>query len=93
MREAAAPPGTAATVIGVLGLVLYLATGFLYLTSGLVVPFPWLMILWLVWLAGIYPLVRIFQRRRAWTPLLAVAALAFWWIYLALGESLLGWTA
>lgn len=93
MREAAAPPGTGATVLGVIGLTLYLATGFLYLTSGLVVPFPWLIALWLIWVTGIYPLVRTFQRRRAWTPLVALAAVAFWWIYLALGGALLDWTA
>jgi hypothetical protein len=29
-------------VAGILGLVLYLGVGFFYLTSGLVVPFPWL---------------------------------------------------
>ena len=74
-------------------MVLYLATGFLYLTSGLVVPFPWLIILWLIWLAGIYLLVKNYQTRRAWTPLLAVLALAFWWLYISMGETLFGWTA
>ena len=83
----------AATISGVLGLVLYLATGFLYISSGLVVPGVWLILIWVIWLAGIYLLVRVFQTARAWTPLVAVGAVAFWWIYVSLGEYLLDWTA
>lgn len=85
--------GVWATVIGVLGIVLYLAVGFVYLVSGLVVPPPWLVVLWLIWLAGVYPLVLVFQRRRAWTPLLAVAAAVVWFLYLTIGEAMLDWTA
>lgn len=93
MSETAPAQSPAATALGVIGIILYLAVGFIYLTSGLVVPFPWLFLLWLVWLAGIFPLVRLFQRRRAWTPVVALAALGFWWAYLAAGEALFGWTA
>jgi hypothetical protein len=83
---------TAATVLGVIGIALYLGVGFIYLTSGLVVPFPWLLVLWVVWVVGVYPLVKTFQTRRAWTPVIPVAAVAFWWVYLSVGEALLGWT-
>jgi len=90
-HDARHSPGAA--ISGVLGLVLYLATGFLYISSGLVVPGVWLILIWVIWLAGIYLLVRVFQTARAWTPLVAVGAVAFWWIYVSLGEYFLDWTA
>jgi hypothetical protein len=82
-----------ATISGIIGIGLYLVVGFFYLSSGLMVPGPWLFILWAIWLAGIYPLVSMFRRRRAWTPVVAVAAAAVWWLYLTIGEAVLGWTA
>ena len=86
-------PSTGETVLGVLGIVLYAATGLVYVSSGLVVPAPWLFGLWVVWAAGIWLLVRVFRRARAWTPLVAVGAVAFWWVYVTIGEAALGWTA
>jgi hypothetical protein len=83
----------AATALGVIGIVLYALVGFVYLISGLMVPAPWLVLLWAVWVGGIYPLVTTFRNRRIWTPLLAVAALGFWWLYLTLGEVFAGWIA
>ena len=82
-----------ATISGVVGIVLYVATGFVYLTSGLVVPAPWLFPLWGVWLVGLYVLIRVFGNRREWTPLVAVAAAAVWWLYVTLGGLFLDWTA
>ncbi len=81
------------TVIGILGIVGFAATGVLYLVSGLVVPLPWLWVLWAIWLIGIYPLVVVFRRSRAWTPVVAVGAIGFWFIYTSVGAALLDWTA
>jgi hypothetical protein len=83
----------AATISGVVGIVLYVATGFVYVTSGLVVPAPWLFPLWGIWLVGLYLLIRVFRNRRAWTPLVAVGAAAVWWLYVTLGGLILDWTA
>ena len=55
--------GTSGTFSGVVGIVLYLALGFLHLTSGLVVPLPGLVVLWVVWVAGWYLVVRLFRIR------------------------------
>ncbi len=85
--------GLAATVIGIVGIGLYLVVGFFYLSSGLVVPGPWLIVLWGIWLVGIYPLVTVYRKRRAWTPLVAVASAVVWWLYVTIGEAVLGWTA
>ncbi|MGD2061170.1 MAG: hypothetical protein PVF87_09915 [Acidimicrobiia bacterium] len=83
-----------ATALGVIGIVLYALVGVFYLFSGLMVPvIPWLILLWAVWVAGIYPLVFVLRNRRIWTPLVAVCAMAFWWLYLTLGDAIGGWTA
>jgi hypothetical protein len=82
----------AATISGIIGIALYLVVGFFYLSS-LMVPGPWLFILWGIWLAGIYPLISVLRRRRAWTPVVAVAAAVVWWLFVTIGEALLGWTA
>ena len=87
-----AGPGGLQKAVVVVGLVAYLATGFVYLTSGLVVPMPWLAVLWVVWLVGLWLVARLF---RAWSwSVLAAAPLAaaFWFLYLTAGERLLGWT-
>jgi hypothetical protein len=85
--------GTGATVLGIVGIVAYAVAGFLYITSGLVVPSPWLLVLWVAWLAGVYLVIRLFRDRRPWTFLAAAAAVAFWWLFLTLGEAIFGWTA
>jgi len=78
--------------LGVLGMALYLAVGFFYLTSGLVVPGFALILLWLVWLAGGWLLIRVFRRRPELTFLVPLGAAAFWFLYLTLGEALFGWS-
>ena len=80
--------------LGILGLLAYLVTGFFpYLASGLMVPGPWLFILWAVWVVGLVLAWQTFQRRPAMVLLFAPAAVAFWFLYLTAGEQLLGWTA
>lgn len=91
MSEAQSTAG--ASVLGVIGVVLYAATGLVYASSGLMVPLPWLIGLWAVWAFGAWLVWRVFRRARAWTPLVALGALAFWWAYLTIGENALGWTA
>ena len=92
-QQSSAGHGLAATVSGVAGIGLYLLVGFFYVSSGLVVPPPWLILLWAIWIAGIYVLVAVFRRRRAWTPIVAVAAAVVWWVYLIVGGAAFGWTA
>jgi len=85
--------GMGVKILGIVGIILYLIVGYFYLVSGLVVPGVWLIVLWLIWIAGIYVLVRVFRTARAWTPLVAVGAMAVWAIYVSLGGALLDWTA
>ena len=79
---------------GILGLVAYLGIGvFPYLSSGLMVPGPWLFVLWGIWLIGTFLAWRTFQSRPVMVLLFAPAAVAFWFIFVTMGEQLLGWTA
>ena len=91
--EAHRATSATANVLGIVGIVAYAATGLLYLASGLMVPVPWIVVLWVIWFAGLYGLVSVFRSRRHWTPLVAVAAAVFWWLFVTVGEILLGWTA
>lgn len=63
------------------------------MVSGLMVPGPWLFILWAVWLGGLALAWRTFQTHPAMVLLFAPAAVAFWFLYVTAGERLLGWTA
>jgi len=79
--------------IGVVGIVLYLLLGVLYLGSGLVMPYPWVFGMWALWIAGSVVLARVFSGRRPWTPAVPVAGLGAWVIIVLAGEQLFGWTA
>lgn len=76
------------------GLALFAVVGFFYLASGLVVPtWPWLVILNAV---GAYALVMTIRlsAERWWIAILGpLAAMAFWYLYVNLGDALGGWTA
>lgn len=81
-------------ILGLVGLLAYLVVGFIpYLASGLMVPGPWLYVLWAVWIVGLALAWRTFQKRPAMVLLFAPAAVAFWFVYVTAGEQLLGWTA
>lgn len=79
--------------LGVLGIVMYLAAGFLYLAAGLVVPGPWYVVMWAVWITGWVMVARVYKTRRPWTPAVAVVAVGVWVLIVGLGGLLLGWTA
>ena len=84
---------TSERVLGVVGIVAYLAAGLLFLVSGLVVPEPWQFGMWVVWLAGWWLVFRVYQERRTLTWLVAVLAVVFWVFVVQMGDWLLGWTA
>lgn len=87
-------PWPAGRVAGLAGLVLYIATGvFPYLASGLVAPLWGIAVLYVGWLVGLWLTVRLYRRRSAWALVMPLAALAFWWGIITLGESFFDWTA
>ena len=79
-------------VAKVLGFVLLLGTGFFYLVSGLVVPFPYLFVMWALWVALMAFAV---IRREDWRVVLALpfVSIALWFAIISAGERYLGWTA
>jgi len=88
------PPRTVGrAVVAVVGLLLLLPVGFLYVSSGLVVPGPWLIVLWALFLALVPAAVQLARRRSYWVPAVPAAAFLLWLLVLRLGEQLLGWQA
>lgn len=76
------------------GLFLFLPVAFFYLAAGLIVPtFPWLALLNAV--GAVIAVVTIRRSSiRWWLAFVGpFAAMAFWYLYLNLGDALLGWTA
>lgn len=75
-----------------LGAVLMLAVGYVYVASGLVVPGPWVLLLWALWIVMARDAWR--HRRRPWRVLATpVVAAVVWVVVVSLGGALLGWTA
>ena len=72
---------------------MYFAVGFLYLGSGLLMPYPWVFGMWAVWLVGLFVLARVFEESRLWTPAVAIGALITWVVVVQTGSWLFGWTA
>lgn len=81
--------GRAATVVG---FVLLAPVGLLYLGSGLVVPAPWVLAVWAVWVALVAGAVA-FRRRPGVVLALPVAAVVLWLAIVSAGSALFGWTA
>ena len=74
------------------GFVLLLLVGALYLVSGLIVPLPWLVGLWALWIAAFG--VAVARRRQTWYPLAMAAVTAVVWVgAVTLGDAVLDWSA
>jgi len=83
-----------ARVLSLVGVILYVITGvFPFLASGLVAPLWGIAVLYAGWLLGLWLTFRLFRSGSAWALAMPVAAVAFWWLVVTLGESLFGWTA
>lgn len=91
--RAISPWSPGRVLVAVLGLALLLPVGLFYLASGLVVPLPWLVVLWLVFVTLVAANVVLVRRHSWWAPLPAVAGAAVWWLTVTLGERFGGWTA
>jgi hypothetical protein len=81
-------------IVGVLGLVLHLATGvFPYAASGLVAPIEGYVVLYALWLGLLVVAVRLFRARNPFVLLVAPASVAVWLAVISFGGAVLGWTA
>ncbi len=79
----------AAAVIALLAMV---PAGFFYAASGLLVPGPWLFLMWLLYLVLLG--LAVWLARRGSYAVLAVPVVAgiAWWGVISLGEAYFGWT-
>ena len=88
MTDSPAGPRIAAVV----ALLAMVPVGFFYLASGLLVPGPWLFLLWVVFLVLVSVGVRLFRHRSYLVLAVPVAAAVVWFGTLIAGEAWLGWT-
>lgn len=86
-------PSAGRRALVILGLLGYIATGFLYLISGLVIPIGFLILLLAFWLVGLWITATYVARWSWWVLASGPLALVFWWGYVTLGDVFLGWTA
>ena len=77
----------------ILGVLLYVVSGWLYLAAGLLVPAMVAPLLWAIWLAGAWLLGRQVRQWSLWTLAWAPAAVLFWAAFISVGGWLFGWTA
>ena len=77
----------------ILGALLYLGTGWLYLGAGLLVPAMVTPLLWAIWLAGVWLIGRQVREWSLWTLAGAPAAVLIWIGFISIGDWLFGWTA
>ena len=81
-------------ILGLVGLILYVATGvFPYAVSGLVAPLWGIAVLYFGWGIGFFLTLILYRRRSAWALAMPIAALAFWWVVVSIGEAAFDWTA
>ena len=88
MTDSPAGPRIAAVV----ALLAMVPVGFFYVASGLLVPGPWLFLLWVVFLVLVTVGVRLFRRRSYLVLGVPVVAAVVWFGTLTAGEAWLGWT-
>ena len=94
MTAEASPASPWPKVAAWIGLVLHLVVGvFPYLSSGLMVPLWGLIVLGVVWVVLLIVAIRLLRRGSPWTLAVPAIAIAFWFVWLTVGERLWDWTA
>ena len=84
----------AGRILALIGLILYTATGvFPYAASGLVAQLWGIAVLYFGWGIGFFSTILLYRRRSAWALAMPVAALAYWWIVVSIGEAVFDCTA
>jgi hypothetical protein len=77
-------------VVTVLAALAMIPVGFFLLSSGLVAPLWAILLLLIAWAAGIWIMWRL---PAWWRPVVPIALLAFWFLFISFGEAVLGWQA
>jgi hypothetical protein len=75
-------------VVTVIAALAMIPVGFFLLSSGLVAPLWAVLLLLIAWAAGVWIMWRL---PAWWRPVVPVALLAFWFLFISFGEAVLGW--
>jgi hypothetical protein len=82
----------AATVVAVVGWLAMVPVGFFYAASGLLVPGPYLFLMWAAYVVLLVAAVLLTRRRSYWVLAVPVVGGGLWWGVISLGERYLDWT-
>ena len=85
-------PGGGRLAAAIVALLAMLPVGFFYAASGLLVPGPWLYLMWLEYLALLGLAIWLARRGSFAVLVVPVAAAVSWWSAISLGETYGGWT-
>jgi len=83
------PGAVAAAVVGWLAMV---PVGFFYAASGLVVPGPYLFLMWAAYVVLLVVAAVLTRWRSYWVLAVPVAGGVLWWGVISLGERYLDWS-
>lgn len=87
------PPSTIHRLLRVTGLTTQVAVGVYPFTStGLMAPLWAIVTGWLIWAGFAVAAWRVGRRRPQLTPLLPVASVATWFVFVAVGAEVFAWT-
>ena len=86
------PSGPGPVVAAVLAWLAMVPVGFFYAASGLVVPGPWLFLMWLLYATLLVAALRLTRRRSYAVLLPPLVGGVLWWAIVSAGEAWLGWT-
>ena len=91
-RTAARRPGKGPLAAAIVALLAMAPVGFFYAASGLLVPGPWLYLMWLLYLVLLGLAVWLTRRGSYAVLAVPVVAAVAWWGIISLGETYAGWT-
>ena len=86
------PGAVAATVVAVISWLAMVPVGFFYAASGLLVPGPYLFLMWAAYVVLLVVAVLLTRRRSLWVLAVPVVGAVLWWSVVSLGERYLDWT-
>jgi len=86
------PGAVAAVVVTVVAWLAMVPVGFFYAASGLLVPGPYLFMLWAAYVVLLVAAVLLTRRRSYWVLAVPVVSGVLWWSVISLGERYLDWT-
>jgi hypothetical protein len=85
-------PGGGRLAAAIVALLAMAPVAFFYAVSGLLVPGPWLYLMWALYLALLWLTIWLARRGSFAVLVVPVVAAVAWWATISLGEEYGGWT-